>query len=144
MNVLLFVLATVAITFTSTIAVKAASPRRAPVPSAAPELAVLAVEDGVAIELGGANIAPGCAGAGAGVAVPKREGRSMGIAGARHPLRWRAPGAPCWHDDQDGGQRPRGLETPASAGGNAAPRGEATHKCVGVWSVRRRCALRVR
>jgi biopolymer transport protein TolR len=72
-NVLMFVLATVAITFTSTID---ASPL--PRPSIRPPsettlgLTVIVVPEGFSLKAKGGNVAPGCIDTGSGLAVPKR------------------------------------------------------------------------
>jgi biopolymer transport protein ExbD len=72
-NVLMFVLATVAITFTATID---ASPL--PRPSIRPPnqtplgLTVIVVPDGFSLKAKGGNVAPGCIDTGSGLAVPKR------------------------------------------------------------------------
>lgn len=73
-NVLMFVLATVAITFTATI--ETAPPRgtlfRGDPNDHALGLAVIVVRDGFSIKARGGNVAPGCSDTGAGLAVPKR------------------------------------------------------------------------
>lgn len=73
-NVVMFVLATLAVTFTSTI--QTTTPRLGPAPrgvSTAPlALTVLVVPDGFAVKARGGNVAPGCDGVGAGLTVPKR------------------------------------------------------------------------
>ncbi len=71
-NVLMFVLATVAITFTATI--ETAPPRRGPRPpnEATLGLTVLVVPAGFSVKAKGGNVAPGCMDTGGGVAVPKR------------------------------------------------------------------------
>lgn len=72
-NVLMFVLATLAVTFTATI--ETAPPRRAvrgPT-EAKLDLTVLVVEDGFSIKARGGNVAPGCAGTGPGLAVRGRD-----------------------------------------------------------------------
>lgn len=71
-NVLMFVLATLAITFTATIDT---SPPRGSVrgPSEPKlDLTVLIVEDGFSIKAKGGNVAPGCTGTGPGLAVGGR------------------------------------------------------------------------
>lgn len=72
-NVLMFVLATVAITFTATI--ESSPPRnaiqRGPSDHAL-GLAVIVVRDGFSLKARGGNVAPGCDDTGAGLAVPKR------------------------------------------------------------------------
>ena len=71
-NVLMFVLATVAITFTATI--ETTPPRRSvrPPNEATLGLTVLVVPDGFSLKARGGNVAPGCTDTGAGLAVPKR------------------------------------------------------------------------
>ncbi len=77
MNVLMFVLATISVTFTATIET---SPPRAGGGRAnanqAPSLSltVIIVGDGFSIKARGGNIAPGCADAGPGLAIPKVNG----------------------------------------------------------------------
>jgi biopolymer transport protein ExbD len=78
MNILIFVLATVAVTFTATIdtsppAAKAAGVR-AEVPNQALNLSVLIVSEGFSLKASGGNIAPGCRDLGPGLAVPKVNG----------------------------------------------------------------------
>lgn len=74
MNVLMFVLATVSVTFTATIDTfppKAGGGIRGPqTPTLG--LAVLVVPEGFSLKTGGANIATGCNGPGSGVAIPKK------------------------------------------------------------------------
>jgi biopolymer transport protein ExbD len=75
MNVLMFVLATLAISFTSTIE---ATPPRGGIrpPSSAPlDFAVFVVGEGFGLKERGGNVAPGCTDTGAGLAVPTRERR---------------------------------------------------------------------
>ena len=73
LNVVMFVLATLAVTFTSTI--QTTPPKLAPAPrgvSPSPlALTVLIVPDGFSVKARGGNVAPGCNAIGAGVAVPK-------------------------------------------------------------------------
>jgi len=71
-NVLMFVLATVAITFTATI--EATPARRGIRPPSEPNLglAVLVVPEGFSVKAKGGNVAPGCVDTGGGLAVPKR------------------------------------------------------------------------
>jgi biopolymer transport protein ExbD len=73
-NVLMFVLATVAITFTATIDTQQARPGPRPPSAPALGLTVVVVSDGFAVKARGGNVAPGCSEAGAGLAVPKRDG----------------------------------------------------------------------
>ncbi len=75
MNVLMFVLATVSVTFTATIDTlppRAGSGARAPT---APTLGltVLVVPDGFSLKARGGNVAPGCNDTGPGIAVPRRD-----------------------------------------------------------------------
>ena len=74
-NVLMFVLATVAITFTATIETSP-PPRPGPRPpsEATLGLTVLVVPEGFSLKAKGGNVAPGCVDTGAGLAVPKRGG----------------------------------------------------------------------
>ncbi len=73
-NVLMFVLATVSVTFTATIDTH--PPRSGPWPSTDPSLglAVLVVPDGFSVKARGGNVAPGCTDSGVGLAVPKKDG----------------------------------------------------------------------
>lgn len=74
-NVLMFVLATVAVTFTATIdatPAKRTGPRPPDVPTL--DLTVLVVGDGFSLKARGGNVAAGCDDSGVGLAVPKREG----------------------------------------------------------------------
>ena len=77
-NILIFVLATVAVTFTASIETTPPSSGGAGVRQAddqkALNLTVLAVNDGFSVKSADGNIAPGCAGPGRGLAVPKRLG----------------------------------------------------------------------
>jgi len=72
-NVLMFVLATVAITFTATIETSP-PPRPGPRPPSENTLGltVLVVPEGFSLKARGGNVAPGCVDTGAGLAVPKR------------------------------------------------------------------------
>ncbi|MEZ4224029.1 MAG: biopolymer transporter ExbD [Polyangiaceae bacterium] len=74
-NILIFVLATVAVTFTATIdtqppASKSSGVRQ--VETSALNLTVFIVNDGFSIKASGGNIAPGCDAPGAGITVPKK------------------------------------------------------------------------
>ena len=74
-NVLMFVLATVSVTFTATI--DTFPPRAGGAGSRAPTtptlgLTVIVVPDGFSIKARGGNIAPGCSDSGPGLAVPKK------------------------------------------------------------------------
>ncbi|MEB2311623.1 MAG: biopolymer transporter ExbD [Sorangiineae bacterium] len=78
-NILIFVLATIAVTFTATIdttppASKSAGVRES-VQSEALNLTVLIVNDGFSLKASGGNVAPGCRGVGAGISIPKTNGR---------------------------------------------------------------------
>lgn len=78
-NILIFVLATVAVTFTSSFETTPPSTRgggvRANVESEALNLTVLVVNEGFSIKAAGGNIAPGCQGPGPGIAIPLIGGR---------------------------------------------------------------------
>lgn len=75
-NILIFVLATVAVTFTSTIETTPPAGKSAGVRAAVPKeslnLTVLIVNDGFALKASGGSVAAGCAGIGSGISVPKR------------------------------------------------------------------------
>lgn len=78
-NILIFVLATVAVTFTASIdtsppASKSSGVRKE-IKSEALNLTVLIVNEGFSIKASGGNVAPGCASVGAGIAVPKKGGQ---------------------------------------------------------------------
>ncbi len=79
MNILIFVLATVAVTFTATIdttpPASKSSGVRAEVPSEALNLTVLIVNDGFSLKAAGGNIAPGCTSPGPGIAIPMKNGK---------------------------------------------------------------------
>jgi biopolymer transport protein ExbD len=74
-NVMMFVLATVATTFTATIDTtppRAGGGQRAKdTPSLS--LTIIVVQEGFSVKARGGNVAPGCNEAGAGLAIPKRE-----------------------------------------------------------------------
>lgn len=72
-NVLMFVLATLAITFTATI--ETSPPKRSLRGSTEPklDLTVVVVEDGFAIKARGGNVGPGCTDTGPGLAVRGRD-----------------------------------------------------------------------
>ena len=76
MNILIFVLATVAVTFTATIeTTPPANPSggvRAQLEKQSLNLSVLITGEGHAIKTSGGNVAPGCSGAGPGIAIPRR------------------------------------------------------------------------
>lgn len=77
MNILIFVLATVAVTFTTTIeTTPPAASGRAPLePKETLSMTVLIVSEGFGVKAAGGNVAAGCQGHGAGLAVPKKGGR---------------------------------------------------------------------
>jgi biopolymer transport protein TolR len=74
-NILIFVLATVAVTFTASIETNPPASRgagvRQEITSEALNLSVFIVSDGFSLKASGGNIAPGCQDRGAGNAVPK-------------------------------------------------------------------------
>jgi biopolymer transport protein TolR len=76
MNILIFVLATVAVTFTATIEQTPPSTRgsgvRPDVPTEALNLTVFIVNEGFSLKASGGNVAPGCQGAGPGITIPKK------------------------------------------------------------------------
>src|SRR3954464_54891 len=75
-NVLMFVLATVSVTFTATIDTfppRAGSGARAPTTPTL-GLTVLVVPDGFSLKARGGNVAPGCDGVGPGIAIPRKDG----------------------------------------------------------------------
>jgi biopolymer transport protein TolR len=78
MNILIFVLATVAVTFTATIDTSPPASKsagvRSEVPQQALNLSVLIATEGFSLKASGGNIAPGCRDIGAGIAVPKANG----------------------------------------------------------------------
>lgn len=79
-NILIFVLATVAVTFTAAIdstppASGGKGVRKDDIASNALNLTILIVNDGFSMKASGGNVAAGCAGIGPGIAVPKRNGR---------------------------------------------------------------------
>jgi biopolymer transport protein TolR len=78
MNILIFVLATVAVTFTASI--ESTPPSlgggvRSDIKSNALNLTILVVNDGFSLKASGGNVAPGCQGVGSGIAIPKVSGR---------------------------------------------------------------------
>lgn len=77
-NILIFVLATVAVTFTATITTSPPASRgggvRKEIESTALNLTIIIVNDGFSIKAAGGNVAPGCLGLGSGLAIPKRGG----------------------------------------------------------------------
>ena len=78
-NILIFVLATVAVTFTASIETTPPASRgsgvRSEIQSEALNLTVLIVNDGFSLKASGGNIAPGCQGAGPGIAIPMQSGK---------------------------------------------------------------------
>jgi biopolymer transport protein TolR len=76
MNILIFVLATVSVTFTATIeTTPPASPSggvRSEPKKESLNLSVLITNEGHAIKTSSGNVAPGCVGAGPGIAIPRR------------------------------------------------------------------------
>src|SRR4051794_2972453 len=75
-NVLMFVLATISVTFTATIDTfppRAGSGNRAPTTPTL-GLTVLVVPDGFSLKARGGNVAPGCNDTGPGVAIPTKNG----------------------------------------------------------------------
>ena len=74
-NILIFVLATVAVTFTASIETNPPAGKstgtRAEIASQALNLSLFIVSDGFSLKASGGNIAPGCQGAGAGITIPK-------------------------------------------------------------------------
>jgi biopolymer transport protein TolR len=77
-NILIFVLATVAVTFTATIdttpPAQGGTGVRKQIESSALNLTVLIVNDGFSLKASGGNVAPGCEHAGPGVTIPKVAG----------------------------------------------------------------------
>jgi biopolymer transport protein ExbD len=78
-NILIFVLATVAVTFTATIETTPPASRtggvRAQHTKEVLNLSVLITSEGHAIKTSSGNVAPGCKGAGPGIAIPRRSGQ---------------------------------------------------------------------
>jgi biopolymer transport protein ExbD len=78
-NILIFVLATVAVTFTASIETTPPASRtggvRAEHKKEVLNLSVLITSEGHAIKTSSGNVAPGCKGAGPGIAIPKRGGQ---------------------------------------------------------------------
>jgi biopolymer transport protein TolR len=77
MNVLMFVLATVAVTYTATLDTSMGHPSGTSArPPTAPTLglSVWIVADGFSMKASGGNVAPGCNGTGTGIAIPRRGG----------------------------------------------------------------------
>ncbi len=77
-NILIFVLATVVTTFTSSIETTPPSGKggiRGEIQSEALNLTVFIVNDGFSLKASGGNIAPGCTGQGPGIAIPMAGGK---------------------------------------------------------------------
>ena len=78
-NILIFVLATVAVTFTASIETQPPASRgtgvRNEIQSEALNLTVFIVNDGFSLKASGGNIAPGCQGVGPGIAIPTKGGK---------------------------------------------------------------------
>jgi biopolymer transport protein ExbD len=78
-NILIFVLATVAVTFTSSIETTPPSGKgsgvRNEIQSQALNLTVFVINDGFGLKASGGNIAPGCTGQGPGIAIPMAGGK---------------------------------------------------------------------
>ena len=76
MNVLIFVLATIAVTFTASIDTTPPASQsggvRSSVENTALNLTIFIVNEGFSLKASGGNIAPGCEGAGAGITIPKK------------------------------------------------------------------------
>jgi biopolymer transport protein TolR len=79
MNVLIFVLATIAVTFTASIETTPPASRgsgvRQNVESEALNLTVFIVNEGFSIKASGGNVAPGCEGLGPGISIPTKGGK---------------------------------------------------------------------
>ena len=78
-NILIFVMATIAVMFTSTIdsspPASGGKGVRKDIQSTALNLTIFIVNDGFSLKAAGGNVAPGCTGAGPGIAIPKKNGR---------------------------------------------------------------------
>ena len=74
MNILIFVLATIAVTFTASIDTTAPSAIGRGPADAGLNLTVLVVNDGFSLKTAAGNIATGCSAPGPGVTIPKRDG----------------------------------------------------------------------
>ncbi len=78
-NILIFVLATVAVTFTASIETTPPASRgsgvRSEIQSEALNLTVVIVNDGFSLKASGGNIAPGCQGVGPGISIPMKNGK---------------------------------------------------------------------
>lgn len=77
-NILIFVLATVAVTFTASIETTPPASRgagvRSEIPSEALNLTIFIVNEGFSLKASGGNIAPGCQGVGPGISIPRKGG----------------------------------------------------------------------
>jgi hypothetical protein len=75
-NILIFVLATISVTFTATITSSPPSSRgtgvRAAANTSSLDLTVLIVNDGFSIKAAGGSVAPGCDGVGPGISIPRK------------------------------------------------------------------------
>ena len=94
-NVLMFVLATISVTFTATIDTfppRAGSGARAPTTPTL-GLTILVVPDGFSMKARGGNVAPGCNDTGPGIAIPKKEGDYdyVALKACAHKLKGAAP-----------------------------------------------------
>jgi biopolymer transport protein ExbD len=74
MNVMMFVLVSVSVAFTTTIATSAAAQTRPGPMSSTLRLTALITGDGIALKTAGGSLAPGCEHLGAGITVPSRNG----------------------------------------------------------------------
>lgn len=78
-NIMIFVLATVAVTFTATITTSPPASKgsgvRKNIESTALNLTVIIVNEGFSIKATGGNVAQGCATVGPGLAIPKKNGK---------------------------------------------------------------------
>jgi biopolymer transport protein ExbD len=78
-NILIFVLATVAVTFTASIETTPPASRgsgvRSEIQSEALNLTIFIVNDGFSLKASGGNIAPGCQGVGPGISIPSKVGK---------------------------------------------------------------------
>ena len=89
MNIMMFVLVSVSVAFTSTISTSAAfaGPRRAPESPEALRLTALVTGQGVSLKTAGGSIAEGCKGMGTGLTVPNVGGR-QDLAALTSCARW--------------------------------------------------------
>lgn len=78
-NILIFVLATVAVTFTASIETSPPASKssgvRAEIPTDALNLTIFIVNEGFSLKASGGNIAPGCMSPGPGITIPKKDGK---------------------------------------------------------------------